>query len=91
MHIVRVPVDSATIAAVGYSIPESVLEVSFHSGAVYRYFAVPPLVYQALQASGSKGRYFNSCIRGRFSYARLPTDGNTPRQAHRTGSPTSTG
>jgi hypothetical protein len=67
----RGPVDSQSIASVGYHADLRVLEIQFTSGALYRYFAVPASVFEGLQKSDSKGRYFSQCIRGRFEYRRL--------------------
>jgi hypothetical protein len=53
-----------------YSI-EAILELEFRSGAIYRYFAVPPAVVEGLIAAESKGAYFNRHIRNHFRYQRL--------------------
>ena len=44
----------------------AVLEVEFRSGDLYRYFAVPPSVHQALIAADSPGAYFNRNISDRY-------------------------
>jgi hypothetical protein len=54
----------------GYSI-EAILDLEFRSGAIYRYFAVPPAVVEGLLAAQSKGVYFNTYIRNHFRYQRL--------------------
>ena len=64
-------VESATLAAIGYDDRRKILQLEFHSRAVYRYVEVPGAVYEALVAVPSKGRYFNEAIRGRFSYSRI--------------------
>lgn len=61
---------SSLLAAVRYS-RDATLELTFRSGARYRYFAVPPPVVQRLLAAPSKGTYFNRHIRNRFRYQRL--------------------
>ena len=71
MYIVRQDVASSTITTFGYSAEHAILEVEFRRGAVYRYFGVPLLHYRALQTADSKGRYFNTDIRGRFGYTRV--------------------
>ncbi len=63
--------DSSSLLSVGYSAAAGVMEIAFHSGSIYRYFAVPPHVHQALLAASSKGRYFNAAIRSRFRFERL--------------------
>jgi KTSC domain len=70
MHAVWISVRSSLLASIAYSI-HSTLELEFRSGALYRYFAVPPAVAAALLAADSKGRYFNRYIRNQFRYQRL--------------------
>jgi len=67
---VRMSVVSSVLASVDYSI-DATLVLEFRSGAVYRYFAVPEAVFQALIAAESKGVYFNRKLRNRFAYQRL--------------------
>ena len=69
--VVRVPVDSSSVAAVGYVVEAQTLEVEFRSGAVYRYFEVPSEVYGSFLVAESKGIYFNRAVKGRFGYARV--------------------
>jgi hypothetical protein len=69
-HIERIALDSSTLASAGYLERTSTLEVEFRNGAVYRYFAVPPGVFEALLAAESKGAYFGRFIRNHFPYAR---------------------
>ena len=66
----RTSVVSSLLSSVGYSI-EAILELQFRSGAIYRYFAVPPAVFHGLIAAESKGAYFNRHVRNRFRYQRL--------------------
>ena len=47
------------------------LDVAFRSGGVYRYFAVPARVVDALLTAPSTGAYFHRQIRHRFRYQRL--------------------
>lgn len=73
------PVESSTLVTVGYDESSKLLQLEFCSRAVYRYFAVPPAVHEALLAASSKGSYFNQVIRGRYRFARVgpvrPMDG----------------
>ena len=66
----RTAVVSSLLSSMAYSI-EATLDLEFRSGAIYRYFAVPRAVVQALIAADSKGAYFNRHIRNRFRYQRL--------------------
>jgi hypothetical protein len=67
--ITMIPVSSSNIAAIGYSPNYRVLKVDFVKGNSYRYFDVPPPVFQAFQDAPSKGGFLNSVIkRGGFEY-----------------------
>ena len=65
-----IPVHSSLLASIGYS-ANATLDLEFRSGALYRYFAVPPAVFLGLMAAESKGAYFNRNVRNRFSYKRV--------------------
>lgn len=67
----REPVESKSIASIGFRSELRVLEVEFRSGALYRYFSVPRSIFEALQKAESKGRYFSQSIRGKFEFKRL--------------------
>jgi hypothetical protein len=73
------PVESSTLATVGYDEGSQLLQLEFRSRAVYRYFAVPTAVHEALLKATSKGSYFNQAIRGRYRFVRVgplrPVDG----------------
>ena len=69
--IERRAVNSTSIAGIGYHARLQVLEIAFRSGALYRYVAVPPAVFEALMKAESKGRYFTQHIRNRFEFHRL--------------------
>lgn len=63
--------DSSSLLSIGYSAAAGVMEIAFHNGSIYRYFALPPDVHQALLGASSKGRYFNAAIRSSFRFERL--------------------
>ena len=63
-------VESTTLAALAYDDAHEILELEFRSHATYRYLGVPALVYEALLAAPSKGKYFNLEIRGKYRYWR---------------------
>jgi hypothetical protein len=65
-HIVRQPVHSHALAAVGYSKRLRALEVEFVNGAVYRYSNVPPQIYQDLLDAASKAQFYDANVRGHF-------------------------
>ena len=50
--------DSTLLKAAAYHAQFAVLELTFHSGAVYRYFGVPALIYNQLLRAESIGPVF---------------------------------
>ena len=62
----RLPVESSSLASVGYDATSRVLEVEFRHGAVYRYRDVPPETSAALLSAESKGRFLNEEIRSLY-------------------------
>ena len=69
-------VESTTLVTVSYDEAQELLRLEFCSRAVYEYFHVPAAVHRSLLGASSKGRYFNTAIRGRFS-CRLLSDVDT--------------
>ena len=65
------PVESTTLATVGYDEERELLRREFRSQAIYPYQGVPATVPHALLPAPSKGNYFNQAIRGRFPYKRV--------------------
>ena len=61
--------ESSTLRALAYDGGRGILQLEFHSRAIYRYYGVPAAVYEALLGAPSKGSYFNRVIRGRFPHA----------------------
>lgn len=68
----RQPVESTSLASVGYEPASETLEVEFRTGTQYRFFQVPFAVYEELRAAESKGRFFLRKVRDQFPYARVP-------------------
>ena len=66
-----VAVQSSLLSSAAYQVGESVLQLEFRDGAIYRYFDVPAAVYGDLLAADSKGAYFNKHIRGCFRHILL--------------------
>ena len=67
----RQPVVSSSLRSVGYDEASRTLEIEFRSGAVYRYYEVPPEVYRELMEAPSKGRCFQGAIRDNYRYAKV--------------------
>lgn len=65
----RAPIDSSSLASVGYDPSHRILEVEFHGGRVYRYFGVPPRRYEELLSAESAGRFLNTEIKGVYPYS----------------------
>lgn len=60
----RTHVESSNITSVGYDVASRLLQVVFHSGAVYNYTDVDPEHHEGLVSSDSPGRYLNQHIKG---------------------------
>jgi hypothetical protein len=62
---------SSVIRRFSYDEPHRRLRVTFTSGDVYDYEAVPPEVVADFRAAFSKGRFFGPNIRDRYRYRRV--------------------
>jgi hypothetical protein len=69
----RVPVNSSSIASIGYAPEQQVLELEFRqSGEVYQYFNVSAEEHTAFLAADSKGTYLNCHFKSRqYHYHRV--------------------
>ena len=65
------PVDSSSLASIGYDSTQQLLEVEFKHGAVYRYEDVPPEVFTVFLKADSKGAFFNSHIKDSYDCVRV--------------------
>jgi hypothetical protein len=61
---------STVIRSFEYDTANRRLLVVFQSGRRYTYERVPPETFAALQGSRSKGEFFNTHIRDKFSFIR---------------------
>lgn len=66
---------SSVVSSFNYDPQSAALTIRYVSGLVYRYIAVPEKVFKEFKAAGSKGRYLNFNIKGKFKYEKL-TDSN---------------
>jgi len=73
VSIERTVVESSSLVSVGFAKQARILEIEFRSGAIYRYFAVPPTIFEEFKRADSKGRYFTQSIRGRYQFQRVET------------------
>ena len=62
---------SSVIRRFSYDEPHRRLRVTFTSGDVYDYEAVPPEVVAEFRAAFSKGRFFGRNIRDRYACRRV--------------------
>ena len=62
--------DSSLLKSAAYASDET-LQLEFRQGTAYRYFDVPPAIFQNLITALSKGAYLNRNIRNSFRYQRL--------------------
>lgn len=67
----RDPVDSSTIAAIGYDEESEVLEIEFVAGAVYRYLGVSTEVFDTFTKARSLGRFFNEHIKDAYPWEKV--------------------
>jgi hypothetical protein len=67
----RVRVTSSNVAAVGYDLANSILEVEFLDGSVYEYYSVPLHIHESLMSAASVGGFLASSVKGTFHYKRL--------------------
>ena len=68
----RISVSSSNLRSVGYDPAQRILEVEFHHGGVYQYYAVPECLYSALMRASSHGEYFDAHIkRGPYTYTKI--------------------
>lgn len=65
------PVESSTIAKVGFNGRSKVLRIEFLTGAVYDYRDVPEDTYKGLLEAPSKTQYHKAFISMRFRYRQV--------------------
>lgn len=67
----RQRVTSSNVAAVAYDPSDQILEVEFHSGAIYQYDGVSQNEFDALMRAASIGSHLSARIKGRHRYRKL--------------------
>lgn len=65
------PVDSTTVARIGYDREAMEIYVEFHTGALYGYRRAPGFVFDAFAEADSKGAFLNKVIKPRFTARKL--------------------
>jgi len=70
---------SSVIRSVDYNIGTKDLNVELQSGARYCYHDVPSKIHSDFIAASSAGKFFNTCIKGKFTVTKLSTsEGEDP-------------
>lgn len=67
----RTRVSSSNIRSIGYDVQDETLEVEFGNGGIYQYFGVPQKIYERFMDALSKGRFFSTRIRDKFSTKKI--------------------
>jgi hypothetical protein len=62
---------STLIAAFDYDAAHARLTITFTTGRIYQYFAVPAATARDFKAAFSKGSYFNRHIRNNYPFREL--------------------
>ena len=65
------PVDSTSVARIGYDREAMEIYVEFHTGALYGYRRAPDFVFDAFARADSKGAFLNKVIKPRFTVRKL--------------------
>lgn len=66
----RKTISSSNIKSIGYDIGKKVLEVEFHSKAVYHYLDVGLISIVELMFADSVGKYFAASIKNNFKFVK---------------------
>ncbi|WCT12176.1 KTSC domain-containing protein [Mucilaginibacter jinjuensis] len=62
---------SSVVANMEYDEKRKVLRITYTSGKVYDYLAVPQQAYDEMKAADSKGQYLNYSIKGKYRYKKV--------------------
>lgn len=73
--MIRKPVASSNLCAVGYCEQTRLLEIEFTGGGVYQYERVEPEVYRALVSSAEIGKFFQANIRNVYKTLKVGANG----------------
>nr|VFJ65742.1 MAG: KTSC domain-containing protein [Candidatus Kentron sp. DK] len=61
-----ISVSSSAISAIGYDPTSRRMKIRFQRGSTYDFCSVPQSVFDEFISSSSKGRYYDSRIRGKY-------------------------
>lgn len=65
------PVESSSVARIGYDHTTEEAYVEFRGGGLYAYRGVPLSVFDELTEADSKGAFVNTVIKTRYPYRRV--------------------
>jgi hypothetical protein len=67
----RLPVNSSSLASVGYNGASETLEIEFQNQTVYEYYNVPQFIFEQLMQAPSVGVFFNANIKDIYACSRV--------------------
>lgn len=62
---------SSEIEWIGYDVKRNMLQVEFIAGGTYQYESVPSSVYTEFLSAPSHGRFFETEVKGRYSFRKV--------------------
>jgi hypothetical protein len=74
---------SSVIKNFHYNAEHARLIITFTTGRVYEYYAVPALVFDDMRAAFSKGTFFNTQIRDHFPFKDVTPPNVQPKRSAR--------
>jgi len=78
--MLRLPVVSSNVKAIGYDPEEKTLEVEFLNGGIYQYGGIQQELYDELLAAKSVGRFIAQTIRPGRKAKKIETQGENNGQ-----------
>lgn len=63
--------ESTCVRSIKYDLEEQQLEIEFMQRGTFVYFDFEPWAFNEFNQAGSRGKYFNLYIRGRYEYERI--------------------
>lgn len=69
--MIRQPVTSSDLRAVGFDTSTRTLEIEFQDGSIYQYDGVPPAIHAGLRQAFSHGSDFHRSIKKPYRYTKV--------------------
>lgn len=67
----REVVKSSNLLSAGYDADKKILEVEFNGGTLYQFKDVESEIWQEFQRTDSKGKFFHSAIKNRYTHRKI--------------------